>query len=194
MRTGPFSARTQAGTSLIEVLVAMVILAVGLLGLVGLEARLNVLQIESYQRAQAMTLLNDMVARMSLNRNATTSATASLNYITATPLGTDMACPTDVSTRRNADLAQWCSALQGAAESNGGNVGAMAGARGCIEVFNAAQREYRVTVAWQGLAPLAAPPEAITCAAGLYGNDGTPCEGDVCRRVVTSIVRISDLT
>lgn len=194
MRIDSLSTRTQVGTSLIEVLVAMVVLAIGLLGLVGLQARLNILQIESYQRAQAMTILNDMVARMSLNRNATTSAAASDNYITTTPLGTGMVCPTNVSTRKNADLAQWCSALQGAAETNGGNVGAMAGARGCIEVFNAGDQEYRVTVAWQGMAPLAAPPASIACGAGLYGANGTACAGDVCRRVVTTIVRISDLT
>jgi type IV pilus assembly protein PilV len=182
---------------LIEVLVALVILAVGLLGLIGLQARLNILQIESYQRAQAMTLLNDMVARMSLNRNATTSggaAPTATNYLTAAPLGTGMTCDTDASTRRNADLADWCSALQGATETNGGNRGAMVGARGCVEVFDLAQREYRVSVAWQGMAPLAAPPAKITCGAGLYGGGGTACADDVCRRVVTTIVRISDLS
>ena len=51
---------SQRGTSLVEVLVTMVILAIGLLALAGLQARLHVLQIESYQRAQALILLQDM--------------------------------------------------------------------------------------------------------------------------------------
>lgn len=185
----------QSGISLIEVLVALVILSVGLLGLVGLQARLNVLQVESYQRAQAMTLLNDMAARIALNRDAAVSPTTGTNYNTDSPLGEGMTCPSDVSTRRNDDIAQWCLALQGASELSGTTkVGAMVGARGCVEVFNAANREYRVTVVWQGLTPISAPPDEIDCGAGLYGGDDGPCAGDVCRRFVTSIVRVSDLS
>ncbi len=47
----------------------MVILAIGLLGLVGLQGRLHVTQVESYQRAQALILLQDMSNRIALNRN-----------------------------------------------------------------------------------------------------------------------------
>ena len=64
----------QRGVSLIEVLIAMVILAVGLLGLVGLQGRLQVLQVESYQRAQALMLLQDMSNRIALNRNNAAAA------------------------------------------------------------------------------------------------------------------------
>jgi type IV pilus modification protein PilV len=60
--------RAQAGTSLIEVLVTIVILAIGLLGLAGLQSRLQVSEMESYQRAQALVLLNDMVGRIEANR------------------------------------------------------------------------------------------------------------------------------
>ena len=59
----------QRGISLIEVLITMVILAIGLLGLVGLQGRLQVLQMESYQRAQALMLLQDMSSRIALNRD-----------------------------------------------------------------------------------------------------------------------------
>ena len=118
----------QRGVSLIEVLIAMVILAVGLLGLVGLQGRLQVLQIESYQRAQALMLLQDMSNRISLNRNNAAS------YVTASPLGEGMTCPTTNSNRVEADVRDWCNALQGAGETMGGsNVGAMVGGRGCVE-------------------------------------------------------------
>ena len=55
------------GTSLIEVLVTIVILAIGLLGMAGLEARLQTSEMEAYQRAQALILLNDMASRISAN-------------------------------------------------------------------------------------------------------------------------------
>jgi len=185
----------QSGTTLVEVLVAMVILAIGLLGLVGLQGRLHLLQMESYQRAQALMLLHDMASRIALNRNDAAS------YVT-TGLGTGMTCPTTNATRQQADASEWCAALQGAGETFGGtNVGAMIGGRGCVQRLSAAPGvgvnpnpgEYLVTVAWQGLGPVSAPPAGVTCGANLYGDAGTPCAGDVCRRVVTTVVRIGNL-
>ena len=183
----PFPVR-MLGTSLIEVLVAMVVLAIGLLGLVGLQARLQVLQLESQQRAQGLILLHDMANRLALNRNA------AAGYVTEGALGAGEPCPTDTATRQQADLSEWCAALAGAAEtSDGNNVGAMVGGRGCIEGLGG--DEYLVTVAWQGLAPLAAPPESVSCGAGEYdGGDGAQCSDDRCRRVVTTVVRIADLS
>jgi type IV pilus assembly protein PilV len=180
----------QRGVSLVEVLVAMVILAIGLLGLVGLQARLNVLQMESYQRAQALILLTDMANRVALNRNNANS------YVTGSTLGVGAACPVANTSRTERDLRDWCLALQGAAETSGGNnVGAMVGGRGCIQRPNPAVDEYLITVAWQGLAPLSAPPANVDCGATLYdGAVGSPCVGEVCRRVVTTVVRISTLT
>jgi type IV pilus assembly protein PilV len=178
----------QSGVTLVEVLVTMVILAIGLLGLVGLQARLQVLQSEAYQRAQALMLLKDMAGRISNNRN---NAAA---YVTGagSPIGVG-ACPTDTSTRRNADVAEWCNLLQGASEETtaGSRVGAMVGGRGCVEDLGGGQ--YLVTVAWQGLAPISAPPESVACGLGAY-DGGTVCVDDLCRRVVTSIVRIATLT
>ena len=179
---------TQSGVTLVEVLVTMVILAIGLLGLVGLQARLQVLQSEAYQRAQALMLLKDISGRITNNRN---NAAA---YVTGAdaPIGVG-ACPTDTSTRRNSDVAEWCNLVQGASEETtaGSRVGAMVGGRGCVEDLGDGQ--FLVTVAWQGLAPISAPPESVACAAGAF-DGGTVCVDDLCRRVVTSIVRIATLT
>jgi len=181
----------QRGLTLVEVLITMVILAIGLLGLVGLQARLQVLQIEAYQRAQALMLLRDMSSRIANNRN--NAAT----YVTASPVGVGMTCPalSGTPTRRERDLFEWCNSLQGASEesSAGAQVGAMVGGRGCVEDLGAGQ--FMVTVAWQGMAPLGAPPESVTCGLNLYnGGAGSVCVSDLCRRVVTNIVRIADLT
>jgi type IV pilus assembly protein PilV len=184
----PGAPQSQRGTSLLEVLVTMVILAIGLLALAGLQARLHVLQIESYQRAQALIILSDMAGRISNNRYAAAS------YVTGAPLGTGAACPTAVTTRQEADVAEWCSGIIGASESlGGGSVGSMVGGRGCVESLGA--DEYLVTVAWQGLAPISAPPASVTCGANTYdGGVGSQCVNDLCRRVVTTVIRIPDLT
>jgi type IV pilus assembly protein PilV len=185
----PFSSlRSQRGTSLLEVLVTIVILAIGLLGLAGLQSRLQASEMEAYQRAQALVLLNDMASRLAANRaSAASYATAAP---TTAPLG-DGACPGATSTQLGKDVAEWCLALQGAAETLGtGKVGAMVGGRGCVEETDI-PGEYLVTVAWQGLTPISSPAPA--CGKGSY-DGGTSCTGDRCRRVVTTIVRIGNLS
>lgn len=172
---------------MIEVLVAMVVIAVGLLGIAGLQVRLQSSEMEAYQRTQALLLLNDMASRIAVNRNHAAS------YLVAatSPLGAGAACPTASTTIADRDLAEWCAALQGAAESSGGSrVGAMIGGRGCVESVDG---DYLVTVAWQGLTPIAAPPAALACGAGNYNTAASSCTGDLCRRVVTTVVRIADL-
>lgn len=174
---------------MLEVLVTIVILAGGLLGLAALQIRLHLSEMEGYQRAQAMILLDDMANRFSANRNFAD------NYVTgvAAPLGADMTCPTANSTLQMRDAREWCSALQGAAEKSGASsVGTMVGGRGCIESMG--NNEYLITVAWQGLAAVSTPPDSVACGKGLYnGAAGSSCTGDRCRRAVTTIVRIAPL-
>lgn len=181
-RHTPSAAR---GFSMIEVLVTLIIVTVGLLGLAGLQSRLQVSEIEAYQRAQALILLDDMASRIATNR---LNAAA---YASATTYGAGMTCPTAVATTRERDLRDWCLALQGASETlAGASVGAMVGGRGCIQALAGGQ--YLVTVAWQGLTPIAAP--APTCGQNQYDTNNTACVNDLCRRVVTTIVRIGGLT
>jgi type IV pilus assembly protein PilV len=189
---------SQRGTSLIEVLVTMVILAFGLLGAAGLQARLQLADMESYQRAQALVLMDDIASRIATNR------AHAVDYVTgaANPLGTGNACPIPVSpvTLQQSDSAQWCNALVGVAEVVGASkVGAMLAARGCVERLTpTTNNEYMVTVAWQGLTPISAPPASIVCGANLYngaaGSTSSNCASDRCRRVVATVVRIAPLT
>lgn len=181
------SAYKQQGALMLEVLVTIVILAVGLLGLAGLQARLQTSEVESYQRAQALLLLDDMVNRMTTNRNAAEA------YVTDSALGAGVECPTATTTQTERDLSEWCLSLQGAAEKSGENdVGAMVGGRGCVESIGANQ--YMITVVWQGFVPLAAPPDSVTCGQGMYDSEQSRCTGDLCRRAITTIVRIATLT
>ena len=180
------SLHAQRGSTMLEVLITIVILAVGLLGLAGLQSRLQVSEMEAYQRAQALILLNDMANRITTNRNAAAT------YVTSA-VGAGMTCPTSTATQKARDALEWCNALQGAAETTGtGNmVGAMIGGRGCVESVGA--NKYMITVAWQGAIALSAPPAEVSCGANLYNAAGTQCNGDVCRRVLTTVVQIATL-
>ncbi|MES2636728.1 MAG: type IV pilus modification protein PilV [Pseudomonadota bacterium] len=178
----------QRGTSMLEVLITIAILAVGLLGLAGLQSRLQVSEMESYQRSQALILLNDMASRITTNR------TDAANYVTSS-LGAGMTCPTALTTQKDRDMNEWCKALQGSAETIGSNnVGAMVGGRGCVEGLGGGQ--YMVTVAWQGLVPISAPPASVSCGQNNYNSAtaGAACVNDLCRRVVTTIVQIATLS
>lgn len=187
------SARTQRGVTLIEVLVTLLIVAFGLFGLVGLQARLQSAEMESYQRSQALILLNDMASRIAINRRLAST------YVTSTPLGAGIDCPTGTGSRQQVDAKEWCDALQGAAEtSDGAKLGAMIGGRGCVQDMG--NNEYMVTVVWQGLVPIAAPPESVACGKDMYDVAPTatvptpPCSADKCRRTVTTLVRIGALS
>lgn len=176
---------------MIEVLVTMVIIAFGLLGMAGLQVRLQVSEMESYQRSQALLLLNDMASRIATNRNNAVS------YVTtaANPLGAGVICPTTTATVVQRDLGEWCNALQGAGETTGSGaakatVGAMVGGRGCVESVDG---DYLVTVVWQGLTPIAVPPASVACGANSYNGASGSCVNDLCRRTVTSLVRIATL-
>lgn len=179
--------RAQRGWTMIEVLVTILLLTIGMLSLAALHMRLQTSEMEAYQRAQALVLLQDMANRITTNRHNASS------YVTTSTLGAGMTCPTDTSTTSAADLRDWCQALQGAAETSGGSsVGAMVGGRGCIEALSSANA-YMITVVWQGLAPVSAPPSTVTCGAGDYEGTTGSCTGDQCRRYLTTVVNIGTL-
>lgn len=168
--------RHQHGTSLIEVLVTLVIVAFGLLGVAAFQAKAQVGSVESYQRAQAVILLEDMTNRMSGNGAGADS------YVSATVIGTGDARPSSCAAALPGaarDLCEWSNALKGAAEvdASGTRMGGMIGARGCITRVVVADPTsgvcrpavYQVSVAWQGLHETKAP--ALACGRNLYGTD-----------------------
>lgn len=179
------------GFSLLEVLISLVVIGIGLLGVVGLYTRGQQAEMESYQRAQALILVEDMVNRLNANR-AAAGCYAITPTASETPAGTGhsgaFACAGVGTTASraiaDADLAAWDALLKGEAERLDGNsVGAMIGARGCVSA-NPAGDVYTIAVAWQGLAPTTAPAEF--CGKDSYGDDKL-------RRVVTRTVRLADL-
>lgn len=206
----------QRGFTMIEVLVSLLIIVLGLLGLAGMQARMQAAEFESYQRTQALILLYDIVDRINVNRETgscfavTTSAATGEPYVGPADdpnSVNNIACAAALAAQNamaDAAFAEWRDALRGAAETKGGlSVGAMIGARGCVN-YNAASEIldpasgiaqpgtgiYTVSVAWQGTVETSAPKNAdgttINCANGQYGPETR-------RRAVSTTFRLAKL-
>lgn len=192
------------GFTLLEILITLIILAVGMLGLANLQSKIHVTEIESYQRAHAVLLLQDMVDRMNSNRNpAGLAAYASADVLGTAANGTPVAaedCTLAVDPNKSAkvlacnDRNQWSRSLQGASEQRAGSSsGGMIGARGCIEQLQAPDATpgvctpgvYRVTVAWQGLHKTKAPADQLGCGKDQYGAAGD-ADKDKLRRAIAT--------
>jgi type IV pilus assembly protein PilV len=178
----------QRGTSLVEVLVTLVILAFGLLGVAGLQGKMSLAEMESYQRSQALMALTEMTERLSAN------AAQVAGYLGQGTIGTNDAQPAVCTglTGPARDLCDWSNSLKGASETkSAANVGGMVGAVGCITQIQASNPAlgvctagiYQVSVAWQGMSPTAATA-ALACGAGTFGAD------EAYRRVIAAAVTV----
>ncbi len=151
----------QSGFSMIEVLVTLVILLLGLLGLAGLMAQGQRSEVESYQRVQALIVVQDMVGRINANRNVarcygaiTASPASGTNYVgtgatspVPPPTSGAGSCTIGTTNQQNqfiADVTAWNALLLGTAEDTG--LGGMIGARGCVS--------YDVSSEWPQINPV----------------------------------------
>ena len=176
-------ARRAPGFTMLEVLISIFIMTIGLLGLAGLQIQAQQAELESYQRAQALILVNDMADRVNANRRAA----GCYNFTTTTASGAPFAgggsgnsAPVcgpygtiETRARANADMTEWHDTLNGAGEQlSGAQVGAMIGARGCVSLdTSVTPNQYRVSVAWQGMSKTKAPSADLTCAKNQYGDE-----------------------
>ena len=169
----------QTGALLIEVLVAVLICAFGLLGFAGMQARAVSTDFESLQRSEALVLIEDMVSRMNANR-----ANAA-DYVSAGLLGEGAIVDCAGMTGAELDVCEWSNMIRGNAEQRGGsNVGAMLSARGCITRPATSSDRYVISIAWQGI--VATAGSASPC--GL-GDDAFPNEA--LRRTASSTVCVA---
>jgi type IV pilus assembly protein PilV len=174
----------ECGVSLLEALITIVILAFGILGLAGLQTKMQTVEVESYARSQALVLLDDMAARLSAHRGVAAT------YVTAGPAGTGDTQPADCTGTAlgvERDMCEWSHALKGNTELSGSSaIGTMIGGRGCVEELAGVDPpSYRVTVTWQGLSATVAP--SVGCAQSLYGTN------DALRRAVVKVVSVAAL-
>lgn len=173
------------GFSMIEVLVTIVILSVGLLGVAALMVQSQHVEYESYQRGQALLLVEDMAQRIINNRTDVAS------YVQASAIPdsqttedcTALGTPTAVQV----DICEWQNGLRGAAYQEAGAALSthLTNARGCITQVAGLTGVYIVEVVWAGRTSLGAP--LTNCGKGeVSDNDGF-------RRSVTTTVAIPNL-
>lgn len=163
--------RRSRGFTLIEILIAVIIIAVGLLGIAALQGHSSRAEMESYQRAQALVLVTDMVHRIDANSRDVKQCYG--DFGAPGQAGTGQAgvyaCNAfgSFTTQQiaNNDMAQWHKLLLGSAEQRG--TGAMISAFGCItyDGFDT----MTVSVFWQGLSPTKDADLPAGCAAPAYG-------------------------
>jgi len=199
----------QTGFNMLEILFSLLIVTTGLLGLAGTQVVAQRAELESYQRAQAIVLMTDIVDRINTNRkaaicyNITTTPASGTSFLGTAGTGKyDIAaysCPAMATNpaavaRTQLDLTFIDQMLLGASETMGGSkVGSMIGARACIG-FDAAAQTHTVAVAWQGATSTFSPAGfgsnpaiARNCALNLYGTDTQ-------RRVIWTTIMVASLS
>lgn len=191
----------QAGLMLIEVLISLVIVAIGLLGLAGLHLRAQQAETEAYQRAQALMLLNDIENRIRANRPGAWAG----NYDGNVGVGAaNISCTPGATTAEGkaaCDRLQFDALLKGAGETLGGsNVGAMEGARGCISSATTVDaggvtvlRTYTVALVWKGIAAITIPANTIPVAVNNCGDKAFDPNNAI-RRVIYISVSVPKLS
>lgn len=176
---GPAIRTRQCGALMIEVLVAILICAFGLLGFVGMQARATSSEFEGFQRSQALVLVEDMVSRMNANRGHAAS------YVSNGLLGAGAIVACTGLTGPALDLCEWSNLIRGSTEQRGGAaVGAMLAARGCITRPGTSTDRYVISIAWQGILP-------TTGATSPCGVGDTAFPNDRLRRAVSSTVCVA---
>lgn len=136
------------GFSLLEVLIALLVLSVGLLGIAGLQTVSLRFNHQSYERTQAVVLVSEIIEKMTSNPVAVRDGIFNAVDTSAGPITGYGTCPTSCTTTElaNYDLFRWQSAIQ--------NPRNLAQGVGTIQrvftpmVGTATQHVFNVTVSW----------------------------------------------
>lgn len=140
------------GFTLIEVLIALVILAFGMLALARAMGSASLDELESFQRAQAMVITQEMVERINANRK---QALLYVGEYVVPAANVNCAIELTVVAR---DQCEFRNRLRGADTLDGVRaMGAPIAARACITETAPGSNLYNVTIAWQGIKPTGAP-------------------------------------
>lgn len=115
-RTWHLHGANERGFTLLEVLIALLVLSLGLLGLAGLQTMSLKFNAQSYQRTQATLLIDTMIDRMRANPDAVNSGVYNnvpLGNVAAT-YSFSSTCPqkcADANDLANYDIHQWLAGI-----------------------------------------------------------------------------------
>lgn len=185
----------QRGVTMVEVLIAVFVLAVGLLGTATLQVTSKRGNLEARDRVLTTVIAQGFIERMRMNPRALGAYTDS--GLGRTLDGAGMAavdCSVDCTEAQVAalDLYDLEQALAGAAEQLGDTaVGGLSLPRVCIDGPDGGSGTYTVAIAWRGLTRLSDPGlHACGQGSGDYDTaDGT--QADVYRRVLLLVTYIA---
>jgi len=169
--------RIERGFSLLEILIALVVLAFGMLSLARGVGRATQTEFEASQRAQAFAIAQEMTDRINSNRKEAARYVG--DYVPGTT-AEDCAGEADQVAR---DKCEWTNRLLGTDTlDDEKTIGAPLAARGCIT--QPAPNVYLVAVAWQGVIPTAAADSP--CGEGQFDREEN-------RRVFSTVLQIAQL-
>lgn len=157
--------RTPHGFSLIEILVALFVFAIGILTVAGLQIVSKRANYEAVQRTSATYLAYDIVERMRANADElgiyVDDAPGALRALGVNCKTTDCT-PVELA---NFDVWEWQQAISGTAEMrDGASTGGLINPTGCIAGPGVGgQGTYTITIAWQGVDALTNNNVANTC-------------------------------
>lgn len=167
------SSSPQAGVGLIEVLVALLVFTIGILGLGATQLAAKRATYEAIQRSIASSLASDILERM--RGNSGELASYAVSEVGSSALTATISCiSSSCSTKDLAafDLHEWSGLLAGASEKitiakNNVYAGGLLDSRACIAVEDGL---VTVAIAWRGLDD-SINPVAANCGqgSGLYG-------------------------
>jgi type IV pilus assembly protein PilV len=131
----------EAGVTLIEILITLLVISFGMLGLGLMQARAVKSATDSFQRSQATWLASEMTDRMRANPNGLVNYQGASIGSGQTQI-TDPGSVTSITTRATKDLYEW--------QQNLTSAGGRAGLDKPVGTITAASGVYTVTIQWQG--------------------------------------------
>jgi type IV pilus assembly protein PilV len=127
------TSKSQSGIGMVEVLIALLITTIGVLGLVSLQVTGLKSNRSAYIRTQATVLAYDIIDRMRINSDQATTAA----YL-ATPTGTVCTSACTPAQIKDTDILQWNANLASQLPQGTGTITAIAGTT----------NGYDITVSW----------------------------------------------
>lgn len=166
---------------MIEVMVALFIFSVGILGIISLQLFAKQNNYDAVQRTTAAALASSIAEKMRINHEAAadyiSTAEPVANTVLPTTCSTSPGCtPAELAQH---DLQEWYSLISGATETTPDltNAGGLAAPSACIRQDplgkggDVGDTEYRIVIAWRGRSAIS-NPTSDTCGQGATDGSG----------------------
>ena len=162
------------GFTLVEVLVTLVITAIGLLGVIELQNRTQIANLEVTQRAYATMIASNMAEQIKANPGIGADCSLTASFDVGSGHGTSNH-PCDSGGN---SVKEWHKDLKGTREEiSDAKIGSIKNGHGCINYTAAVPStgtpaKYTVSVAWKGFQKTAAGGTSESCGFEEYGDSG----------------------